>query len=75
MQALILPRAVAIGDMISYANEKSVTREGRKGRFTFAGSEYFKRMQAEGLYTIDKEEIARKIEKLNLTNVFGMKLV
>jgi hypothetical protein len=75
MQALILPRAVAVGDVITYANEKSVTREGRKGRFTFAGSEYFKRMQAEGLYTIDKEEIARRIEKLNLTNVFGMKLV
>ncbi|GFP76651.1 FAD-dependent oxidoreductase [Clostridium fungisolvens] len=75
MPALILPRSVAIGDLISYANEKSVTREGRKGRFTFAGSDYFKRMQAEGLYTIDKDEIARRIDKLNLTDVFGMKLV
>ncbi|QAA32111.1 FAD-dependent oxidoreductase [Clostridium manihotivorum] len=75
MPALILPRATAIGDMIAYANERSETREGRKARFTFAGSEYFKRMDALGLYTIDKSEIARRIEKLNLSGIFEMKLV
>lgn len=72
---LILPSTISIGDIISYANEKSITREGRKARFTFAGSEYFVRMKEEKLYTIDKEEIRTKIKKLNLDNVFNNKLI
>jgi len=72
---LILPSSIAIGDIISYANEKSKTREGRKARFTFAGSEYFARMKEEGLYTTSKEEIRNKIKKLNLDNVFNNKLI
>ncbi|MGL5379984.1 FAD-dependent oxidoreductase [Clostridium sp.] len=72
---LILPSSIAIGDIISYANEKANTREGRKNRYTFAGSEYFKRMEALGLYTLDKEEIAKKIKKVNLDGVFAQKLV
>ena len=46
MHLLILPSSIAIGDLISYENEKSSTREGRKDRYTFAGASYFKRMQA-----------------------------
>jgi hypothetical protein len=42
---LILPGSIAIGDIISFANEKAGTREGRKNRYTFAGAEYFKRMK------------------------------
>ena len=72
---LILPSSLAIGDLIAYANEKSTTSEGRKNRYTFAGAEYFKRMQAEGLYTIDKEEIKSRVEKINLNNVFNQKLI
>lgn len=74
MPLLILPRSLAIGDLIAYANEKSSTREGRKGRYTFAGSEYFKRMQDKGLYTTDINEIKDKIKKLNLDNIFEQKL-
>lgn len=74
MPLLILPRSLAIGDLIAYANEKSSTREGRKGRYTFAGSEYFKRMQDKGLYTTDITEIKDKIKKLNLDNIFEQKL-
>lgn len=72
---LILPSSIAIGDIISYANEKTGTREGRRDRYTFAGAEYFKRMKELGLYTIDKEEIKNKIKKVNLDNVFIQKLV
>lgn len=74
MPLLILPRSLAIGDLIAYANEKSSTREGRKGRYTFAGSEYFKRMQDKGLYTTNINEIKDKIKKLNLDNIFEQKL-
>ncbi|MCF0148712.1 MAG: FAD-dependent oxidoreductase [Clostridium sp.] len=72
---LILPSSIAIGDIISYANEKAETREGRKNRYTFAGAEYFKRMKDFGLYITDKEEIKKRISKVNLDNVFNQKLV
>ena len=48
MPLLILPSSIAIGDLISFANEKVETREGRKDRYTFAGASYFKRMQEVG---------------------------
>ena len=75
MHLLILPSSIAIGDLISYENEKSSTREGRKDRYTFAGASYFKRMQELGLYTIDTTEIEDRIKKLNLDNIFEQKLV
>lgn len=72
---LILPGSIAIGDIISYANEKAGIREGRKNRYTFAGAEYFKRMKELGLYTTDKEIIKDRIKKINLDKVFEQKLI
>jgi len=72
---LILPRSLAVGDIIASANETMNSKEGRKIRFTFAGATYFKRMQELGLYTLDIDEIKRKVEKLNLTNIFNQKLL
>ncbi|OOM75242.1 tRNA uridine 5-carboxymethylaminomethyl modification enzyme MnmG [Clostridium puniceum] len=74
MPLLILPSSIAIGDIITYANERARTREGRKDRYTFAGSVYFKRMQELNLYTTDKDEIKAKIKKFNLDNIFNQKL-
>lgn len=74
MPLLILPSSIAIGDLITYANEKARTRDGRKDRYTFAGSVYFKRMQELGLYSTNVDEIKSKIQKINLTNVFSQKL-
>ena len=72
---LILPSSIAIGDIISYANEKAELREGRKNRYTFAGAEYFKRMKELGLYITDENEIRQRVEKVNLDNVFNQKLI
>lgn len=71
---LILPTSIAIGDIISYENQNSKTREGRKERYTFAGSIYFKRMEDTGLYTLDVKNIKSRIQKLNLDNVFNQKM-
>ena len=71
---LILPASIAIGDIINYANEKAATREGRKDRYTFAGASYFKRMQELGLYTMDIEEIEKRVKKVNLDGIFNKKL-
>ncbi|MBU3180432.1 FAD-dependent oxidoreductase [Clostridium psychrophilum] len=75
MPLLILPRALAAGDIIAYANEKMQSKEGRRNRYTFAGAEYFKRMQKLGLYTLNIDEIKKKVAKLNLTDIFNEKLI
>ncbi|MCS4482097.1 FAD-dependent oxidoreductase [Clostridium botulinum] len=75
MPMLILPRSMALGDLIAYANHKLYSKEGRKNRYTFAGAEYFKRMVEEDLYTTDKEEINKRISKLNLENALAQRLV
>ncbi|WP_040329303.1 FAD-dependent oxidoreductase [Clostridium ihumii] len=75
MPLLILPRTIAIGDLIAYANEKVKTKEGRRNRYTFAGAEYFKRMEETGLYSIDSEEIYNRVKKVNLDDIFNQKLI
>lgn len=71
---LIFPNTLAIGDIISFENENSKTSEGKKLRYTFAGSIYFKRMKELALYTMDIEEIKNRVAKLNLDNIFNQKL-
>ena len=75
MPLLMLPRSLAVGDIIAYANEKISTKEGRTNRYTFSGAEYFKRMQEMKLYILDKDIIRGKVEKLNLTDIFNEKLI
>ncbi|MGL5151292.1 MAG: FAD-dependent oxidoreductase, partial [Clostridium sp.] len=74
MPLLILPSSVAIGDIIDFANDMGKTREGRRERYTFAGSIYLKRMKDSNLYCEDALEIKKKIGKLNLDGVFAQKL-
>lgn len=71
---LQLPKDIASGDLIAYANEKNSTSEGLKERFTFAGSGYFKRMKELGLYITDVETIKVKLERLNLLNIYAERL-
>ena len=66
---LELPRNLATGDIIAYANEK--IKEGNLyERPTFSGAEYFERMKSIGLYTINKDKVKERVSKLNLTNIF-----
>lgn len=75
MPLLELPRNLAIGDLIAYANEQIKTKEGLKKRYTFAGSEYFERMKEKDLYTIDTLEIKRRVQRLDLLNIYEEKLL
>lgn len=72
---LILPKDTVIGDIISYANYKIRTKEGRKNRYTFAGSEYFEKMKKTGLYTINSVDIKNKISALGLLDIFNKSLI
>lgn len=75
MPTLILPKDTAIGDIINYANYKIRTKEGRKNRYTFAGSEYFNRMKKIGLYTINTADVQNRISILGLSDIFNKKLL
>lgn len=74
MPLLILLSSISVGDIISFENEKSSTKEGKMERYTFAGAGYFKRMQELGLYTMDMRVIKNRVSKLNLDNIFEQKL-
>lgn len=75
MPLLELPRNIASGDLIAYANEEILTEEGLRKRYTFAGANYFKRMKELNLYTTDKEVLRNKIERLNLLNIYNEKII
>lgn len=74
-ELLQLPRETVIGDLISYANEKIQTESGLRNRYTFAGAEFFKRMQDRALYTTDPERIAVRIAACGLLGVYDQKLI
>lgn len=75
MPLLELPRNLVTGDIIAYANERIKTKEGLKKRYTFAGAEYFERMKERKMYTIDKQEIERRVNRMDLKDIFNEKLV
>ncbi|HEY5563128.1 MAG TPA: FAD-dependent oxidoreductase [Clostridiaceae bacterium] len=72
---IILPEETAVGDLIKYTLEKMETLEGRRNRYTFAGSDYFIRMKERGLYTTNLGEIRERINKLHLTNLYKIKII
>lgn len=75
MPLLELPRNLASGDLIAYANESIKTKEGLKNRYTFAGAGYFERMKQLGLYITDTKLIKEKILRNNLIEIYEEKLV
>ena len=71
----VLPRTLAIGDMIAFARERSTEKDGLMTRYTFAGSTYFERMKALGLYSTDPQEIAKRVEREGLKGIYSEKLI
>ncbi|MHC1722001.1 MAG: FAD-dependent oxidoreductase [Aminipila sp.] len=75
LKPMELPRQLATGDLIAYANERLQTREGLMTRYTFAGAEYFQRMQERQLYSINPEEISGRVARTGLTGIYNEKLI
>lgn len=75
MPLLELPRGLATGDLIAFANERIKTVEGLRNRYTFSGGQYFDRMTTQGFYTTDIETIRTRVERMGLTNIFMEKIV
>lgn len=75
MRPLELPPQLAVGDLISYANEKIKTKGGLLSRYTFAGAEYFERMKEKGLYTTDSQVVQKRAKKYDLANIYKEKIL
>ena len=75
LRPLILPNQIAIGDLISFANSSSKTKDGLKTRYTMAGAGYFDRMKDKGLYTTDRETVGNRVRKYDLTNIYKEKIL
>ena len=72
---LKLPDSLAIGDFINTTVKKMKTPEGRMYKYTFSGSVYFEQMKEKGLYSTDKQEIKKRVEKTGLTGIFSRKMI
>lgn len=75
LRLLELPRQIAAGDLISYANEMLKTENGLMTRYTFAGAEYFARMKEKNLYTTDKQEIEKRISRYDLQGIYSQRII
>ena len=71
MKLLELPTGLAIGDLISFANENLRHEDGLMTRYTFAGAEYFKRMKEKGLYSTDPAEIRERVRRYGLEDIYN----
>ena len=75
LDSLVLPRGLAVGDIIAYVKDAMGTEEGMNRKYTFSGSVYFERMKEHNLYSTNIEEIQARVENLGLTNVFLRRLI
>jgi len=68
---LTIPTTLAVGDAISHVRSKMETEEGLGYKYTFSGSVYLDRMKEKGLYSIDPEEIKKRVDKAGMTGIFS----
>lgn len=75
MRPLELPPQLAVGDLISFANQQIKTKDGLMTRYTFAGAEYFERMKEKGLYSTDPQVIRKRAKKYDLAGIYNEKIL
>lgn len=75
MYLLQLPTNLLIGDFIAYSNQEIHKDDGDKKRFTFAGSLYFNRMKELDFYTVDVEEIRKRVKAVGLEDIYNKKII
>ena len=68
---LRLPDALATGDLLKFAQKALHGGDAFRRRFTFAGGEYFKRMEERELYTTDTGIIKKRVKDAGLDNIYN----
>lgn len=69
--ALILPRTLAIGEMLAFGQEIADSEDGLYRRLTFAGGEFFRRMIDKGLYLTETKTVRKNVEAAGLLGVYN----
>ena len=69
---LVLPRSMACGELLAYAQEVLREEDGLYRRLTFAGGEFLERMKRLELYTEDKEKIRQRTEAAGLLDIYSL---
>ncbi len=67
---LILPRNLAVGELLAHAQEALLEEDGLYRRFTFAGGEFFQHMKEKDLYRTDPKEIRKVVEATGLLGIY-----
>ncbi|MGN0713176.1 MAG: FAD-dependent oxidoreductase [Anaerovoracaceae bacterium] len=67
---LILPRNLAVGELLAYAQEALLEEDGLYRRFTFAGGEFFQHMKEKGLSRTEPKEIRKIVEIAGLLGIY-----
>ena len=75
IKPLELPIGIAIGDLISFANESLKTEDGLMTRYTFAGAEYFRRMKEKGLYSTEPDGLRNRVRRYGIENIYAERLI
>ena len=68
---LRMPETLATGDLLAYAQNALSHEDGLRRRFTFAGGEYFQRMNEKNLYSTGTKEIKKRVKDAGLENVYN----
>ena len=66
-----MPETLATGDLLAYAQNALSHEDGLRRRFTFAGGEYFQRMNEKNLYSTGTKEIKKRVKDAGLENVYN----
>ncbi|HSR12764.1 MAG TPA: FAD-dependent oxidoreductase, partial [Thermodesulfobacteriota bacterium] len=69
-EPLVVPDSLAVGDAIAHVRSRMETQEGLGYKYTFSGSVYFERMKAKGLFSIDPEEIRKRVDRAGMKGIF-----
>jgi hypothetical protein len=68
---LVLPAELAVGDAIQFVRSQMQTEAGLGLKYTFSGSVFLERMKLKKLYSTDTREIAQRVDKTGLTEIFS----
>lgn len=68
---LELPTELAVGDSIRYVRKEMEHPDGMTRKYTFSGSVYFDRMIERNFYSTSVSEIAMRVARVGLTNIFA----
>lgn len=72
-EELVLPRSLAIGDYVAFQKEMAERDTRPYHRYGFTG-DYFKRMKASGLSSLDFKKVRDRVEREGLREVFAKRV-